>query len=137
MYMAFTEEQAVNIRKIGLTVIEYKRCIRKGIDILWYVAKTFAEKAARAFKIFSNAVSEAFDNLRFAFEELRDYFNYETGTRYKVVKFLSKCGFNKYDMWKRIYSSCKKQLLIRYLAGTSMNVSAIKELTISGRFREK
>lgn len=101
MYIAFTEEQAVNIRKNGLTVIEYKRRIKQDTDVLLLAVKRFADEVITSFKVIVSAVLEAFDNLRFAFEELRDSFNYETSTRYKVVKFLSKCGFNKYDMWKR------------------------------------
>lgn len=31
MYIAFTEEQAQEIRRIGISVIEFKNCIKKGI----------------------------------------------------------------------------------------------------------
>lgn len=101
MYITFTEEQAEAVRKLGLSVIEYKRHIKQETDMLLLAVGKFSDKVITSFKVVVNAVSEAFDNLRFAFEELRNSFNYETSTRYKVVKFLSKCGFNKYDMWKR------------------------------------
>lgn len=33
MYMAFTEEQAMQIRKTGLSVVQFKYCIRNQIEI--------------------------------------------------------------------------------------------------------
>lgn len=39
MYTAFTEEQAMQIRKLGLSVIEYKYCMRNKIDVWLYKLK--------------------------------------------------------------------------------------------------
>ena len=101
MYIAFTEEQAVHIRSRGLTVIEYKRCIRKGIDVIWYIVNKASEKITKALKALGKAIFDTVDNLKLLFEEFRDCFGYDTGRRYTVVKFLSECGFDKYDMWKQ------------------------------------
>lgn len=37
MYMALTEERAQEIRKLGIAVIEWKNCVRKGVTVFVYI----------------------------------------------------------------------------------------------------
>lgn len=50
MYMALTEEQAKKIRGLGISVIEWKRCIRNNVNVGIYAINKAAEKAAQAWK---------------------------------------------------------------------------------------
>lgn len=37
MYMALTEEQAREIRKLGITVIEWKWCVKENVNVFIYI----------------------------------------------------------------------------------------------------
>ena len=39
MYLAFTEEQAIEIRKLGVSVVEYKMCINKHKNVALFIAE--------------------------------------------------------------------------------------------------
>ena len=60
MYMALTEEQAKEIRKLGISVIEWKNCVRKSVNVFAYVINKAAEKAAQAWKV----ITDAIDNVK-------------------------------------------------------------------------
>lgn len=45
MYIALTEEQAKEIRKLGISVIEWKNCVRKSVNVVVYIFNKVAEKA--------------------------------------------------------------------------------------------
>ena len=46
MYMTLNEEQAREIRKLGISVIEWKNCVRKSVNVFLYIINKAAEKAA-------------------------------------------------------------------------------------------
>lgn len=99
MYLAFQEEQAEKIRKCGLSVIEFKNCIRKRIDILTYRLLKVVEKMNRAMDFLSENLKELIDSVRFVIEDICDKYDYQTSRRYKFVKILDKLGYDKRKMW--------------------------------------
>lgn len=45
MYMALTEEQAREIRKLGITVIEWKWCVKENVNVFIYIMNKAIGKA--------------------------------------------------------------------------------------------
>ena len=88
MVLSFTEEQAIEIRKTGLLVIQFKHCIKNGISIVTYVLS----KCIIAFK-------SAFDNIQYIFDTVKNCLGYPTSRRYRFVKILGNFGYRKYDVW--------------------------------------
>lgn len=43
MYMALTEEQAWEIRKLGITVIEWKWCVKENVNVFIYIRYKFVK----------------------------------------------------------------------------------------------
>lgn len=102
MYLAFTEEQAVNIRKTGLSVIEYKLCFKKGINTFSYKLQNACKAATEAFAFLCEKAQELVDNVRFFVENFLDEIGRESSTRYKLVKFYSKCHkIEQYQLWRK------------------------------------
>lgn len=52
-----------------------------------------------AFRTLSERISELIDKVEFLLNDIRDHYGYPTSRRYKLVKYLSKLGYNKYAMW--------------------------------------
>lgn len=99
MYLAFQEEQAEKIRKCGLSVIEFKNCIRNGIGVLTYRLLKVVEEVNRAMDFLSETLKELIDSVRFVIEDICDKHDYQTSRRYKFVKVLDKLGYDKRKMW--------------------------------------
>lgn len=91
MYIAFTEEQAVSIRKTGVSVVEYKLCLKKEINDVSHTLLDVCAKIEELFQfLFDSVRDEVFDNM-----ECR------TSTRYQMVKFFSKCGkIDRHHLWR-------------------------------------
>lgn len=98
MYMVFTEEQAMQIRKLGLSVIEYKYCMRNKIDVWWYKLKKIVDVAKKALDSAFEVINDFVDDLRFVLEDTLDIYRYPTTRRYQFVKNLSKLGYDKREM---------------------------------------
>ena len=77
MYMALTENQAEEIRKLGISVIEWKNCVRKIVNATVYIIKKTANKIAQICK------------------KIKEKFRYPVPNRYKFVKFLGISGYDK------------------------------------------
>lgn len=102
MYLAFTEEQAITIRKTGLSVAQYKLCVKKGVPPVVYALRTACKKIEEAFDMTYSRAQELIDDVKFFIEEVFDNLNLETSTRYKLVKFYSKCRkVDRFQFWKR------------------------------------
>lgn len=99
MYMALTEEHAVQIRKSGLSVIEYKYCMLKKINRTAYLRQKAVRIATKAFSRLAEMLSEFVDSVKFKIEEFCDSCSFPVTRRYKAVKFLSKLGYDKRRMW--------------------------------------
>lgn len=99
MYMAFTEEQAMQIRKTGLSVVQFKYCIRNQIEIWWYNLKKIVDIVKKALYSAFEVINDFVDDLRFLLEDIRNEYGYHTTRRYRFVKNLSKLGYDKRNMW--------------------------------------
>lgn len=99
MYMALNEEQAQEIRKMGISVIEFKNCIRKCISIFTYRSLKVLETARRAIEFLAERLSDFVDEVKLCIETIRDAYNYPVSRRYKFVKYLNKLGYDKRKMW--------------------------------------
>ena len=85
MYMALTEEQAKEIRKLGISVIEWKNCIRKSVNVVAYIFNKVAEKAAQAWKAITDAIDTFIDAASLVVEEIKEKF-YKEPMALKDVK---------------------------------------------------
>ena len=92
MYIAMTEKQGKEIRKLGISVIEWKNCVRKSVNVVVYIINKAAEKAAQAWKIITDAIENVI-------EEIKEKFHYPVSRRYKFVKILGAMGYDKQRAW--------------------------------------
>lgn len=106
MVYAFTEEQANVIRSLGITVVEYKRCIRDGIPVHRYIIEKNIEKmkkaayiAGQAIREFIERFDEALDSIKLIIETVKDAYGYKTSSRFRFVKIISSLGYDRRDIW--------------------------------------
>ena len=99
MYMALTEEQAKEIRKLGISVIEWKNCVRKSVNVVVYIFNKVVEKAAQAWKVITDAIDDIIDTVSLVIEEIKEKFHYPVSRRYKFVKILGAMGYDKQRVW--------------------------------------
>lgn len=99
MYMALTEEQAKEIRKLGISVIEWKNCVRKSVNVVVYIFNKVAEKAAQEWKKIVEAIDDFIDMASLVIEEIEEKFHYPVSRRYKFVKILGAMGYDKQRVW--------------------------------------
>ena len=101
MYLAFTEEQAVAIRKTGVSVVEYKLCLKKGINVASHALLDVCAKIEELFTFLFDSVRHFVDDIKFLIEEAFDNMGCRTSTRYQMVKFFSKCQkVDRYRIWR-------------------------------------
>ena len=99
MYMALTEEQAREIRKLGISVIEWKNCVRKSVNVVVYIFNKAAEKAAQAWKKIVEAIDDFIDMASLVIEEIKEKFHCPASRRYRFVKILGTMGYDKQRVW--------------------------------------
>lgn len=100
MYMVFTEEQAVQIRKkTGLSVVQFKYCIRNQIDIWWYKLRRIVDSINKIVNSAFEVINDFMDDIRFLLEDIRNEYGYHTTRRYRLVKNLCKLGYDKREIW--------------------------------------
>ena len=99
MYMALTEEQAKKIRGLGISVIEWKRCIRNNVNVGIYAINKAAEKAAQAWKKILDVINDFVDMAKLVIEEIKEKFHFPVSRGYKFVKILGAMGYDKQRVW--------------------------------------
>ena len=99
MYIALTENQAEKIRKLGISVIEWKNCIRKSVNVVVYIINKIAEKAAQAWKKIVEAIDDFIDIAALVIEEIKEKLHYPVSRRHKFVKILGAIGYDKQRVW--------------------------------------
>ena len=101
MVLTLTEEQAIEIRKSGLSVIQFKYRIKNGISVVTYTLRQFiiAFKSAidRCKNLFKR-IKDGIDDIRYFFETVQDRLGYPVSRRYNFVKILGNMGYRKYDV---------------------------------------
>ena len=86
MYIAFTEEQAQEIRSHGISVIRFKWLIKNSISIIqWY-----GMQLGKAIQQFADVLSDAFNEIQSVLDKTADITRCKK--KYEFVKHLSKCG---------------------------------------------
>ena len=86
MYIAFTEEQAQEIRSHVISVIRFKWLIKNNISIIqWY-----GMQLGKAIQQFVDVLSDAFSEIQSVLDKTADITRCKN--KYKFVKYLSKCG---------------------------------------------
>lgn len=100
MVMALTEEQAQEIRKSGMSVIQFKNVSRKSCHFFRYTLPELIDMVVKAIKFAVEMIMEVADDIRLALETIRDSLGYPTYRRYTFVKCLEKLGYDKRAMWK-------------------------------------
>lgn len=113
MIYAFTEAEKKQVESRGMMVIEFKRNLKmiesvsKAVSKAWEELLKLAEAIGKACYEFCKKFNEAVDDIRLAFEKIRENYDYPTARRYKVVKILSKCtGLEKKEIWKMTRYTC-------------------------------
>ena len=99
MYMALTENQAKEIRKLGISVIEWKNCVRKSVNVFVYIINKAADKATQAWKVITDVIDDFIDKVALVIEEIKEKFHYPVSRRYKFVKILGAMGYDKQRVW--------------------------------------
>ena len=97
MYIALTENRAKEIRKLGISVIEWKNCVRKSVNVVVYIFNKVVEKATQAWKVLTDAIDDIIESL--VIEEIKEKFHYPVSRRYKFVKILGAMGYDKQRVW--------------------------------------
>ena len=118
MIYAFTEVEKEQIESSGMMVVEFKRNLRmiesmgKAVSHAWNGLMKLAEVVGRICCEVCKKLIGMVDDIRLAFEEIQEDYDYPTSRGYKVVKILSKCtGLEKREVWKmtrytRLARSC-------------------------------
>lgn len=99
MYMALTEEQAMEIRKSGMSVIQFKNVVRKINHFFGYTLPKLVDMAVKAIKFAAQAITDVLDDIRLALKTIRGAYDYPTSRRYRFVKCMEKLGYDKRKMW--------------------------------------
>lgn len=86
MYIAFTEEQAQEIRSHGISVIRFKWLIKNSISIIQWCGM----ELGKAIQKFADLLSDALSKIKSVIDEIRDITRCKK--KYEFVKYLSKCG---------------------------------------------
>lgn len=89
MYIALTEDRAKEIRKLGISVIEWKNCVRKSVNVVVYIFN----------KVITDAIDDIIDTVSLVIEEIKEKFHYPVSRRYKFVKILGAMGYDKQRVW--------------------------------------
>ena len=89
MVISFEEKDRAAIESRGITIIEFKRFLYKGV-----------KTTIKALNSLMEWFLEAIDNVNLIVEQISDYTCRPTSFRYEAVKFLSKCtGIDMYKLW--------------------------------------
>lgn len=102
MVMALTEEQAWEIRKSGMSVIQFKNVARKIHHFFRYTFPELIDTVIKAFEVVTKTITvvlDVLDDIRLAFETIRGAYDYPTSRRYRFVKCMEKLGYDKRKMW--------------------------------------
>lgn len=86
MYIAFTEEQAQEIRSHGISVIRFKWLIKNSISTI----QRYGMQLGKAIQRFADVLSDALSKIKSVIDEIRDITRCKK--KYEFVKYLSKCG---------------------------------------------
>ena len=86
MYIAFTEEQAQEIRSHGISVVRFKWLIKNSISII----QRYGMQLGKAIQQFADVLSDAFNEMQPVLDKTADITRCKN--KYKFVKHLSKCG---------------------------------------------
>ena len=92
MYLAFTEEQAIEIRKLGVSVIEYKYCLNQCLDVSMYLVNKAIKRVQKAICIFAETAKNVCGALSEIFP-VDDYTDTKT-PQYSFPKLVCKCDID-------------------------------------------
>ena len=92
MYLAFTEEQAIEIRKLGVSVIEYKYCLNQCLDVSMYLVNKAIKRVQKAICIFAETAQKVCGSLSEIFP-VDDYTDTKT-PQYSFPKLVCKCDID-------------------------------------------
>lgn len=91
MYIALTEKDKEIIQAMGVHVVEFKKIVYKLIP--------YVDEIAETGKRMMEMLSDLADEMRLYLDEIKDALNLKTSARYRIVKFYSKLGYDKRNMW--------------------------------------
>ena len=99
MNMELTEKQVQEIRKSGMSVIQFKNVARKIHHFFRYTLSKLVDMAVSVIKLAVQVITDVMDDIRLALETIRGAYGYPISHRYKFVKSMEKLGYDKRKMW--------------------------------------
>lgn len=100
MYIALTEEQAREIRKCGISVIQFKNVAKKVCHFFSYTFPEMIDMVVKAFKFAVRVITDVLDDIRLALETIHGTCEYPICRRYKFVKCMENLGYDKREVWR-------------------------------------
>ncbi|WP_270522984.1 hypothetical protein [Sellimonas intestinalis] len=100
MYIALTEEQAREIRKCGISVIQFKNVAKKVCHFFSYTFPEMIDMVVKAFKFAVQVITDVLDDIRLALETIHGTCEYPICRRYKFVKCMENLGYDKREVWR-------------------------------------
>lgn len=92
MYMCMTEKQKQTVEQMDMQIIEFKRAVSRLVESL----KQAFDNLISVFRRISNAIAAGIPKIR------KDFSSKE---RYKLVKQLSRCGFDEKQVSLMVHSA--------------------------------
>lgn len=92
MYLAFTEEQAIEIRKLGVSVIEYKYCLNQCLDVSMYLVNKAIKRVQKTICICAETAQKVCGSLSEIFSV--DDYNETKTPQYSFPKLVCKCDID-------------------------------------------
>lgn len=100
MYIALTEEQEREIRKCGISVIQFKNVAKKVCHFFSYTFPEMIDMVVKAFKFAVQVITDVLDDIRLALETIHGTCEYPICRRYKFVKCMENLGCDKREVWR-------------------------------------
>lgn len=101
MVLTFTEEQAIEIRKTGLSVVQFKYFIKNGVGTTTRILNDIKSAFEKLINVFVR-IRDAFGNIIHLIEKSQDRLECIPSTRYKFVKALGNIRYRKYGVLSSI-----------------------------------
>ena len=92
MYLAFTEEQAIEIRKLGVSVIEYKMCINKHKNVAVFIAEKAFTAVTKVLEYYALSFKDTAEKMFCPIKE-EEYIQDKTPV-YSFPKLVCKCDID-------------------------------------------
>lgn len=99
--LTLTEEQAIEIRKTGLSVIQFKYFINNKISHVIRAFNQLIDAVKRSIEFLINSferIRNLLCDVRYFFEQEQDCSGHSISSRYRLIKIIGNMKYRKYDV---------------------------------------